>query len=376
MRFLGLMSGTSLDAVDLAVVDTDGKKIIELGPTYVRKLPDDLRRLCFDATHAALNWSPGSSPPAIFQSATNAVTRFQADVVNKFLSDHCFERRSFTAIGFHGQTVLHAPPAEGRCGNSIQLGDARTLAREIGIDVVHNLRAADLAAGGQGAPMVPVFHAALAAMSRLPLPVALLNIGGVANITLITNLDQFQAFDVGPGNGPIDQWAEAHGHGTFDCDGRLASSGTADEVRIHGWLEHSYFQRTGPKSLDRYAFTAELVSDMSPEDGAATLAAFCAAAVAAALASAGPLTQLIVCGGGRNNLTIMNELGRRMVTPVVTAEQVGWDGDAIEAQAWAFLAARSLQRLPLTFPETTGVARPMTGGEFATADPIALQAVP
>ncbi|HEX8570629.1 MAG TPA: anhydro-N-acetylmuramic acid kinase [Caulobacteraceae bacterium] len=364
MRVLGFMSGTSLDAVDMAVVETDGERVLALGPAGERKLPEDLRRLSLEATARAQAWREGEPEPEVFAPLATAVAEFQAEAALAFLAANGLGPTDIDAAGFHGQTLLHERPSGGRRGRSIQVGDAALLARRLGVPVVYELRRADTEAGGQGAPLAPAYHAALAAFAGLRPPLAVLNLGGVGNLTFIDADGSLTAFDTGPANGPLDQWVERHGRGRFDEGGRLAAAGRADEARIAQWLARPYFERFGPKSLDRYEFTPDLVQDLSLEDGAATLAAFSAACIAHAVGQAPRAPErLIVCGGGRRNRAIMDELRRRVPTPVFTAEDAGWRGDSIEAEAWAFLAARSLKGLPITWPTTTGAPHPLTGGK-------------
>lgn len=367
MRVLGFMSGTSLDAVDLAIVETDGTNITGLGPTGGRDLPDVLRRRCLEATTAAQEWFSGPEPE-MFALLADALANFQATAALDFLQEHGLSSGELDAAGFHGQTLVHRRPTDGGPGRTIQIGSPHLVARALGVPVVYDLRQADMAAGGQGAPLAPVYHAALVRYSGFQGSTAVLNLGGVSNLTFIGEDGVLTAFDAGPANGPLDQWIEQHGQGRYDEDGRISGTGDADEVRIRSWLSKPFFQSFGPKSLDRFEFTPELVASMTLADGAATLAAFSAACVAHALGQAPQSpTSLIVCGGGRRNVTVMSELRRRLPCAVLSAEDVGWRGDAIEAEAWAFLAARSLAKLPITFPGTTGVAEPLTGGRVALA---------
>jgi anhydro-N-acetylmuramic acid kinase len=270
-------------------------------------------------------------------------------------------------VGFHGHTISHRPWA----GSTIQIGDGALLARLTGIDVVNDFRTADVKAGGQGAPLVPVFHAALSAAQAHPL--AVLNIGGVANVTWIGgSFDPAEpapaegsilAFDTGPGNALLDDWVWKRTGEHWDADGRLALAGRADDAAAEAILADAYFGREPPKSLDRDHFDASPVARLSPEDGAATLVAVTARS--AALASRffpQPAKRWLVCGGGRRNPAIMRALAAAIDVPVDPVETVGWDGDALEAQAFAYLALRSLDGLPLSFPRTTGVPRPLTGG--------------
>ncbi|OZA84471.1 MAG: anhydro-N-acetylmuramic acid kinase, partial [Caulobacter sp. 39-67-4] len=230
--------------------------------------------------------------------------------------------------------------------------------------VAFDFRTADVAAGGEGAPLAPIYHAARARASGLAAPVAALNVGGVANITLIDADGTLLAFDTGPGNGMIDLMLQGRDLGRFDENGRLAAAGTVDEAALRMLLSGAYFDASAPKSLDRYDFTLDAVEHLSAEDAAATLVAFTAEAVVKAFDKGARPSALIVCGGGRHNPEIMRVLTARAPVPVMTAEAVDWRGDAIEAEAFAYLAARTALGLPISFPGTTGVAAPMTGGRI------------
>jgi anhydro-N-acetylmuramic acid kinase len=238
------------------------------------------------------------------------------------------------------------------------------LAKLTGIDVVNDFRSADVAAGGEGAPLMPLYHAALARKSGLKEPLVVVNIGGVAQVTYIAG-DTVLAFDTGPGNAPIDDWMQKHTGNPVDRDGALARSGEIDRGALAGMLANSYFARLPPKSLDRMDFGMDAVEELSPADGAATLAAFAAAAIAkAADHFPHPAATWVVSGGGRHNIFLMEELRAYVNAPVLSAEEAGWDGDALEAQGFAYLAMRSRRGLPLSLPMTTGVKQPITGGKF------------
>ena len=351
MRVIGLMSGTSLDGVDAALIETDGRRVHGFGPSVTLPYPSPLRA----ALREILTRAPtlAADDPAL-GAAEAALTARHAEAVAALGADA-------ELIGFHGQTILHDPGAR----RTWQIGDAAALARATGLPVVHDFRANDVAAGGEGAPLAPVFHAALAA--DLPRPLAILNIGGVANVTWIGAGDALLACDTGPGNGPLDDWVGRHTGAAFDADGALARAGREDDTILTRLLAHPYFRRAAPKSLDRLAFATALAQSgletLSPADGAATLVAFIAAAVAATPLPAPPRCWL-AAGGGRHNPAIMAALRWRLAAPVETVDAVGWNGDALEAQCFAFLAARHISGLPLSFPETTGVAQPMTGGRI------------
>jgi anhydro-N-acetylmuramic acid kinase len=240
------------------------------------------------------------------------------------------------------------------------------LANLLGLDVVADFRSADVAAGGEGAPLAPLFHAALA--SALPKPIAVLNIGGVANVTWIGGPDEILAFDTGPGNALIDDWVYRHTGAAADHDGALARAGTVSAADVEDFLANSYFDRLPPKSLDRDDFRGALPTGLSLEDGAATLTEMTAAAVAVATRHfPAPVGQWLVTGGGRHNPALMEALQRRLRVPVQPVEAVGWDGDALEAQAFAYLAVRSALGLPLSLPSTTGIPHPTCGGRLFKA---------
>ncbi|HEY4173695.1 MAG TPA: anhydro-N-acetylmuramic acid kinase [Rhodopila sp.] len=351
-RTIGLMSGTSLDGVDAAWLDTDGVTVTAFGPTltipYDGVLRADLR--------AILDRAPTlTADDADLASATARLTDYHVQAVEAL-------GRPADLIGFHGQTILHQPDRR----RTWQIGDAGMLAQRVGVPVAHDFRSDDVAAGGQGAPFAPVYHAALAA--RLPKPLAVLNIGGVANVTWIGADGALVAFDTGPGNGPLDDWILRHTGQAFDRDGELARSGQVDGGVLVRLMSHAYFGLPGPKSLDRLDFAQALadsgLSALSAADGAATLVRFTVASIAAATLPEPP-KRWLVCGGGRLNPAIMDGLRRQLAVAVDPVEAVGWSGDALEAQCFGFLAARVAAGLPLSYPATTGVPTPMPGGRIA-----------
>ena len=366
MLVLGFMTGTSLDAIDMALVETDGLSIMALGPAGERPLDDGLRAVMTRAVEAALAWPRGEPEPAVFAEARAAGARAHHEAASAFLAREGLSFADIDLIGYHGQTVLHERPAEGRLGRTIQLGDAQLLADLAGRPVAYDFRSADVAAGGEGAPLAPVYHLARARLDGLAPPLAVLNVGGVANVTLWTGGEELFAFDTGPGNGLIDQLVQSRGAGRCDEKGRYASVGRVDEAALAAYLAHPYFQARPPKSLDRYDFSLAPVETLRLEDAAATLVALTAEAARAGFALLGHApVEVIVCGGGRHNPEIMRALAERLDAPVVGAEERGWRGDFIEAEAFAFLAARTWAGLALSYPGTTGVPAPQTGGRIA-----------
>ncbi|WP_149538615.1 anhydro-N-acetylmuramic acid kinase [Siccirubricoccus phaeus] len=376
LRTIGLMSGTSLDGVDAAWIETDGETIGRVGPSltlpYAPALRRDLRRL--------LDLAAGLDPEDAFLADCVArLTDRHAEAVER-LRDQAWQqmREETELLGFHGQTILHRPPPARAGGNAAggearvpgrtwQVGDALALAQRTGLSVAYDFRSADVAAGGQGAPLVPVVHAALA--RSLPKPLAVLNLGGVGNVTFIGAAGELLAFDTGPANGPLDDWARKSTGSDYDKDGNLALAGQADGAVLGRLMGHPYLAAPPPKSLDRLDFDRALkeagAGELSPQDGAATLVAFSAVCVAAAARHfpAAPLHWL-VCGGGRRNPAMMRALAAALEAPVRPVEVAGWNGDALEAQAFGVLAARVARRLPLTFPGTTGAPYPLSGGRL------------
>jgi anhydro-N-acetylmuramic acid kinase len=362
---IGLMSGTSQDGVDVALIDTDGERIAQLGATACRPYTKAERTLLRRATAAAANLTERTARPDIVANAEELVNDAHAEAVVTFLTTNGLEARNLAAVGFHGQTLLHRPER----GLTMQIGDGRALAKRIGIPVVYDFRAADVAVGGQGAPLAPVYHRALVRELRREMPVAVLNIGGVANVTYIDG-DELTACDTGPGNALLDDFLRLRTGQPLDTDGRKASAGVVDEGMIERLLLHPFFALPPPKSLDRNEFrgwVGDTFDGIGVEDGAATLTALTAAAAASIVPRLPrPPASWIVAGGGARNPTLMHALGERLKPARVEAgHAVGWSVDSLEAQAFAYLAVRRLRGLPISFPGTTGVPRPMTGGVLA-----------
>jgi anhydro-N-acetylmuramic acid kinase len=360
---IGLMSGTSLDGVDVALIETDGRRIQAVGPSGYRPYSEMERRLLRQALYEAASLSQRDARPGILREAEQAVTVAHAEAVASFVAQNHIAFEDVDIVGFHGQTVLHRPERK----LTVQIGDAAALAKAIHIPVMHDFRAADVAAGGQGAPLVPVYHRALAQSLEREGPIVVVNIGGVSNITYIDGADTLIACDTGPGNALLDDHMFRLFNQRFDTEGRTAALGRTDESWIANALTLPFFSRPPPKSLDRNDFAALKVGGMSPGDGAATLTAFTAAAIARIVPLLPKVPKnWIVAGGGARNLTMLRMLRERLTPATVeAADTLGWASDSIEAQAFGFLAARGLKGLPLSYPTTTGVPIPMTGGIVA-----------
>jgi anhydro-N-acetylmuramic acid kinase len=357
------MSGTSLDGIDIAAIATDGRRRVIPGPALTVPYPEVFR----ERLRSMLG---GAGPRAEIAAVEAELTRLHAAAIAQFRAQH--PDVAIELVGFHGHTILHRP-AERR---TWQIGDGALLARLAGVDVVADFRSADVAAGGEGAPLAPLYHAALAA--DLAKPLAVLNLGGVGNVTWIgsgtnspgTNdgLDEILAFDTGPGNALIDDWVRSHTGQSADLDGALARAGQVSTAHVARFLRNPYFDRPPPKSLDRDDFRGAVPGDLALADGAATLTEMTPAAVAASARHfPSPPREWLVCGGGRHNPAIMMALARHLGVPVRPVEAVGWSGDALEAQAFAYLAVRSVFGLPLSLPSTTGAPHPVCGGRLFEA---------
>lgn len=359
MIAIGLMSGTSLDGVDVALIETDGERVLAFGPSGTRAYSAPERDILRQALADAVTMVDRHARSGVLAQAERIVTQAHVAAVTEFLSLNCIPLKSIEVVGFHGQTALHRPAER----LTVQIGDGGALAGALGLPVVYDFRAADVAAGGQGAPLVPVYHRALARAWPDGGPVVIANIGGVSNITYIDG-ETLIACDTGPGNALLDDYMLRTTGVAIDRDGVAAAQGEADRQWIAAALANPFFNLPPPKSLDRNAFAALKLTTNSLHDGAATLTALTAEAIAAIV----PLlpraaTRWIVAGGGARNPTMMNMLREKLApASVETASALGWSEDAMEAQAFAFLAVRSLKGLPLSYPATTGVPEAMSGG--------------
>ena len=353
---LGAMSGTSLDGVDAAMVLTDGETIAEFGPHAYRPMSEAERA----AIRAAFGRWPGD--PGV-DAAAEVIERAHAELLSRF--------SGADVVGFHGQTLAHDPGQRG----THQCGNGALLAELLGTPVVWDFRSADVAMGGQGAPLAPFFHFACAKWAGATDPVAFLNLGGVGNLTWVDpscptpeTPGALLAFDTGPANAPINDLMQTRLGRAQDEGGTLAASGRVDEAAVARFLDHPYFFKMPPKSLDRNEFHAALqaVDALSPPDAAATLTAIAAASVArGAEHFPSPVTRLLVTGGGRHNATMMRELATRLSCLVEPIEAAGLNGDMLEAQAFAYLAVRVMRGLPTSCPTTTGVPAAVGGGQIS-----------
>lgn len=352
---LGTMSGTSLDGVDAAVIRTDGVNIGGFGRSAYRAYSVQEQQVL---RHALGLWPDGD-----VKDAARIVEDAHIAVMSGF--------DGIDLAGFHGQTLAHDPGGRG----THQAGDGQRVADALGVPVVWDFRSNDVASGGQGAPLAPFYHFALARWIGETAPVAFLNLGGVGNLTWVDPRCEapetpgaLLAFDTGPANAPINDLMQTRLGQSHDEGGRLAASGTADAAIVSAFLAHPYFARPAPKSLDRDAFAqlSHMVGALSDADAAATLSAAVVASVAAGIALCPVVpARLLVTGGGRRNATIMRMLAETLHLSVQSVEMAGLDGDMLEAQAFGYLAVRAARGLAISAPATTGVAVPMTGGAVA-----------
>lgn len=375
---IGMMSGTSMDGIDLALIKSDGQSgvegMVERGPTleiaYSAHTKSNIEQALFDAKEITSR----EQRIGILEAVEKELTDLHADAIEQFLSHHNLDRTDIDLIGFHGQTVLHRPDE----ALTVQLGNGKALAESTGISVVYDMRANDMKHGGQGAPLIPVYHKLLAdnlpASFKSKSPMAFVNIGGISNITYVgregKKHEELVAFDTGPGNALIDQWVQANSNQTIDTDGELASRGRVITMITKQYLAESFFQKTLPKSLDRNDFQPlqNLVEKdfISLEDGARTLCYVTAAAIIKSVDLLPEPPKLwVICGGGRKHPSIMEDLkalASYQGGEVINAEAAKLDGDSMEAEAWAYLAIRSAKGLPLTYPMTTGCSEAVSGG--------------
>ena len=372
MTVLGLMSGTSMDGVDAAVVVTDGEAIVGFGPRLFRPYTPAEREVLRAAARDARALTDRSARPGALLAAERIVGDVHSETVEQLMRENRYSpgrvkidgpsgRGTIDLIGFHGQTVFHAP--ERRL--TVQIGNGQALAERTGVPVVFDFRAADVAAGGEGAPLVPIYHRALVQKAGLAGTVAIVNIGGIANITRIASDGSLIAGDTGPGNALLDDFVRARSGAAMDMGGTLGARGRVDQRALARLLDNPWFARPLPKSLDRDAFSAAAVADLSTEDGAATLTAFTAQTILRGIEMAGGAGRIVVAGGGASNPFMMRLLTAEAGVETTSAAALGWSPDFIEAEAFAYLAARRFRGLPITFPGTTGVGMPLTGGVLA-----------
>ena len=351
---LGTMSGTSMDGIDVALVRTDGHDRVERGPSLTVPFPAALRRRIEAGLADAATIERRTDRPGDLVALEAEITDRHAAAIESFLATHGLRAAEIDLVGVHGQTVLH----DASRALTVQLVDAGGLARTTGMRIVHDIRQRDIEAGGQGAPLVPLYHRALARGALgVPAdePVAFLNIGGIGNLTSIDG-DVLLAFDTGPGCGLLDQWVQRRAGLPYDDGGRIAGEGAVDRAMLDRFLEAPFFGLSGPRSLDRNDFRLPPDWDAELSDGARTLARLTAEAVGrSAVLLPRPPRRWVVAGGGARHGVVMDDL-RDVLSPatVEAADDLGLSGDAMESEAWAYLGVRAALGLHVSEPGTTG----------------------
>lgn len=354
IRALGLMSSTEINGAAAALIETDGIDMPVKGRSFIVPYEEAFE----DKIREIRNHRDRFSADEL-QKVGEELTNFHAGVVRELLN----EGEKFEVIGFSGHILFHNPQE----AESLALGSGQLLADLTGIKVVSGFRRSDLLAGGQGSPLLPVFHEVIAA--NLPKPVAVINIDGISRLTWLGSNGEMLAFDTGPGLAPVNDWVLRHGGQNSDYNGRLAALGQINGHVLAAMMRHKYFAKYPPKAFDRNGFRDKLehLEALKLADGAATATALTAESIAYSMALYLPEMPkiLVVCGSGADNPTLMRFLRQRFeYVEVISSAELGWRPDTSQAQAIAFLAARRLHHLPISFPTTTGVPEPLVGGEI------------
>ena len=362
---IGLMTGTVNDGyIDIAALRTDGTEIIEFGPCELSAYKDQsIKELIFKTYEEASKWNFEGPEPDIFALTEKKITEEQSAAIEKFINKYDIRKNEISCVGFHGLTVLHRPvDSNNNVGKTRQLGNGQMMSDYLQLPVVNNFRSNDIEHGGQGAPLAPIYHLALAKYIK-ERNIVFLNIGGVSNITYVGNNDELVALDCGPGNAPIDDLVRYHKKGLMDKDGQFAKLGNVNHDLVSDFMKNEFFNLPYPKSLDRNNFNFDDIYKLSLEDGCATIVKIIAIGISQALQTLpNKPSKILTSGGGRKNLTTINEIALETKIQCDNIDDYNLRGDAIEAEAFAFLAVRSLNQLPLSFPSTTGVKFPVTGG--------------
>lgn len=350
-NYLGCMTGTSCDGLDIAFIQTDGKKIINFGPNHTFEFTPFEKNLLKNRINKGEYTSKDLE-------IIDFITEKHLECIQKFIIKHSL---SLDYVGFHGQTVFHDPTKK----TTIQLGNAQKLATKLNIPVVANFRLNDIKNGGQGAPLAPIYHLALAQKLNLEKPLVFLNIGGVSNITFIGKKNELIASDIGPGNALIDDWMQIRKNKFFDFNGYTANSGQIHHEIIHKWSNDPFFAMPFPKSLDRQYFHKFLtdIKNLSTADGAATLSEFTIYSIKKSLQFLPKIHQIVICGGGCYNLFFMNRFKFHNIN-AVPSYSIGINTNAVEAELIAYLASRFIHQLPSSFCSTTGAHYPTIAGKL------------
>jgi len=354
---LGLMSGTSGDGVDASLTVSDGKnKFNVIYEKYERYTPDIYEEF-YELKEKILNFSDVQRYANKLNNLERKITIFNTWIIEniKLKLKSVKSGKKIDLVGFHGQTILHSPEKK----LSLQLGDGKLLSQITNTNVVYRFRDNDLKNGGQGAPLAPIFHKLLVNQKKIKLPIIILNLGGIANITSIHKENIISSSDIGPGNCLINTWIRLNSNQYYDKDGELARSGKINKIILDQSLENFYDnQISQKKSFDTNDFDLSFVRGLSLEDGAATLTEFTAEICSKKIEN----HNIYVCGGGRKNKFLLESIKKKINGKIELIDNLGINGDFVESQAFAYLAIRSYIKLPISFPETTGCKKPCTGG--------------
>ncbi len=357
-KVLGMTSGSSLDGINAAIITTDGVDIFEFGKTFDIPYDDNLREAL---RHMQKNYVAMNDDEKV--RIEKSLTDFHIGAAREIMADY----EGIELIGFGGHVICHKPAEH----ILYQIGDNQRIADELGVKVVGKFRNADILAGGQGAPLSAIYHAALA--QKMEKPLVFVDIGGLSSITFIGQNGELIAFDAGPGNAAINEWVNRHGAMHMDYNGKLAIMGQINENVLNSMMKHKFLALYPPKAADNHTFKDKLehLEGLTLEDGAATATAFVVEAILKAIDNFVPITpkKLIVCGGGAKNPTMLRFLRQRAKGfEIESAQECGFDPMGIEAQAFAFLAMRRIQQMPISFPFTTGAMSEVIGGEIFDFD--------
>ena len=366
---IGLMSPASVAGVDAAIITTDGQGVVEAGPSLHLPYSRDLKIWIRRAIKAAQEGRDGA---ADIGKAAGELTLAHVEAVEELLEQADLKRTGIDVIGFHGHTIFHRPAASREDqGRSWQIGDGSVLAEEAKIDVVTSFRTEDVAEGGQGAPLVPVYHQALAQSLDGDGPVGIITLGDDVSVTFAIREGrdaQVMAFDCGPGDELLDQWATLKSGKAMSPDGSLARDGQVRTEILRMMMLNPYLRRKPPKSLGQFDFKLDSLLELSASDGAATLTALSAACVRLSEKHLPEEPkQWVVCGPGAENPSMLEALKKALDAPVRLAGEAGWNSNFLDAECIGYLAVRSLKKLPLTYPQTTRAPRPIHGGLFFKA---------
>jgi len=354
---LGLMSGTSMDGVDASIIKSDGEKFIEIIDDFYLKYDDQIKLKLKRIIDLCSSKDQFFKISKDIQDIEKKITLYHVRACKLIIKKN--KNIRLDLIGFHGQTILHKP----KKGYSIQIGDSQLLSKLTNTSVISNFRENDISNGGQGAPLAPIYHKLILNKIKATLPSAIINIGGISNITYFENDNKLVGFDTGPGNYLIDKWVQSQKNIQFDKDGLIAKSGKVSEKLLKKILSNRYYKKKPPKSLDVKDFNFKNFNKISLEDGAATLSMLTVKSIGNAINNFAKYpNKILLSGGGRKNKFITNNIKKILKCPVCLIDDYNFNGDFIESQTFAFLAIRSYLKKNITYPTTTGVKNPSSGG--------------